>query len=172
MVKKSPPKKVKDKSPPKPKLELTKTLDAFDRRNYDYYNSLPDELKKEYSPFILMRFMSSAPNQGSNHEYFLYAVNEIVNGEFWLLSKYPDLLHLLLCVCGQGNKVYHKWIPNKKVKKSKWLDVFKDKYKDLSELEIKILKKNYTEEEIYNLAMALGKTEKEANEYVKSFEEN
>src|ERR1700676_1664475 len=103
MVKKSPPKKVKDKSPPKPKLELTKTLDAFDRRNYDYYNSLPDELKKEYSPFILMRFMSSAPNQGSNHEYFLYAVNEIVNGEFWLLSKYPDLLHLLLCVCGQGN---------------------------------------------------------------------
>ena len=171
MTKKTPPKKAKDKLPEKPKLDLSKTLEAFDQRNYNYYETLPDELKKQYSAFVLMRFMSSAPNQGSSHEYFLYAVNEFVNEEFWLLSKYPDLQHLLLCLCGTGRKQFHKWIPNKKSSKSKWLELFKDKYKDLSDIEIKIIKKNHTEEDIFNLSMNIGKTEKEAAEYVKSFKE-
>ena len=172
MVKKSPPKKLKDKAPAKPKLDLAKTLEAFDRRDYNYYENLSDEMKKQYAAFVLMRFMSSAPNQGSNHEYFLYAVNEFVNEEFWLLSKYPDLQHLLLCLCGTGRKQFHKWTRNKKSTKAKWIELFKESHKDLSDLEIKILRKNHTEEEIYNLAMGLGKSEKEASEYAENFKKS
>jgi len=171
MAKKSPPKKAKDKAPAKPKLDLVKTLEAFDRRDYNYYAALPEEFKKQYAAFVLMRFLSSAPNQDRNHEYFLYAVNEIVNKDFWDLSKYPDLQHLLLCLCGTGRKQYHKWIPNSKVKKATWTELFKDKYKDLSDQEIKILKKTHTEDDIYDLAMSLGKSDKEITEYVKSFSE-
>jgi len=169
MAKKAPPKKEKDKSPAKPKLDLPKTLEAFDRRNYNYYETLPEEFKKQYSAFVLMRFMSSAPNQDRNHEYFLYAVNELVNKNFWDLSKYPDLQHLLLCSCGTGRKQFHKWIPNKKIKKMKWIELFAEKYKDLSDLEIKILKKTHTKDDIYEMSMSLGKTDKEAEEYAQSF---
>jgi hypothetical protein len=172
MARKASPKKEKDRSPPKPKLELSKTLEAFDRRNYDYYNSLPDELKKQFAPFVLMRFMSSAPNQGGMHEYHIQMVNHFINKEFWLLSKYTDFQHLLLCLCGTGKKQFHKWIPANSKKNVKWLELFKERYNDLSDLEIKILKKNNTEQDILNLAMDMGKTKTEANEYVKSFKEN
>jgi len=157
------------------KLDLKETLTAIDNRDYNYYNSLSDEMKKKYVGFVLIRFISSAQNQGRNHEYFLYAVNDIVNRNFFTISKnHPELIHLLLCVCGRGStihgdKVYHKWIANKKSSIA-WTELFHEKYGKLSELEIKILKNNHTEEEIYQIAMNLGKTEKEANDYVKSFQ--
>jgi hypothetical protein len=84
------------------------------------------------------------------------------------LSKYPDLQHLLLCLCGTGKKTFHKWIPNKK-ESVKWVELFKETYKDLSDLEIKILKKNHSENDIYEIALGLGKSEKEAKEYVENF---
>ena len=154
----------------KERLNLAKTLEAFDRRNYQYYDDLSDEFKKQFAPFVLMRFMSSAPNQGGMHEFFLQMTNHYVNKEFWLLSKYPDFQHLLLCLCGMGTKQFHKWIPNKK-EKTKWLELFKETHKDLNELEIKILRKQLTSDEILETALGLGKTNKEAKEYVKSFEE-
>jgi hypothetical protein len=172
MAKKAPAKKEKDKSPAKPKLELSKTLEAFDRRNYDYYNSLPDDLKKQFAPFVLMRFMSSAPNQGGMHEYHLQLVNHFINKEFWLLSKHPDFQHLLLCLCGTGSKQFHKWIPANSKKNVKWLELFKEKYNNLSDLEIKIIAKTHDEQDILTLAMQMGKTDSEAQEYVKSFKEN
>lgn len=172
MARKAPPKKEKDKSPQKPKLELSKTLEAFDRRDYDYYNSLPDDLKKQFAPFVLMRFMSSAPNQGGMHEYHLQMVNHFINKEFWLLSKQPEFQHLLLCLCGTGKKQFHRWIAANNKRNIKWIELFKEKYKDLSDLEIKVIKKNHTEEDILNLALEFGKTELEAKEYVKSFKEN
>lgn len=172
MAKKAPPKKEKDKLPPKPKLELSKTLEAFDRRNYEYYNSLPDDLKKQFAPFVLMRFMSSAPNQGGMHEYHIQLVNHFINKEFWLISKYPDFQHLLLCLCGTGKKQFHKWIPANNKKNIKWVELFKEKYNDLSDLEIKVLAKNNSEEDIENLALSLGKSDSEIKEYVKSFKEN
>lgn len=171
MAKKSSPKKEKDKSPPKPKLELSKTLEAFDRRNYDYYDSLPDELKKQFAPFVLMRFMSSAPNQSGMHEYHLQMVNHFINKEFWLLSNHKDFQHLLLCLCGTGKKQFHKWIAANNKKNIKWVELFKEQYSDLSDLEIKILAKKNTPEDIETLALELGKSDSEIEDYVKSFKE-
>ena len=154
-----------------PKLDLGKTLEAFDRRNYQYYEGLSDDLKKKFMPFVLMRFMSSAPNHGGAHEFFLQMTNFFVNKEFWLLSKYPDFQHLLLCLCGTGTKQFHKWIPNKQTK-MKWTELFADTHKCMNGLEKKILQKELTSEEIFEIATGLGKSDKEAKEYVKSFEES
>lgn len=163
--------KKKSKSPTtieKPSLNLSKTLEAFDRRDYSYYEKLPDDFKKQFAPFVLMRFMSCSATQAS-HEYFLQVVNFFVNRDFWTLSKYPDFQHLLLCLCGTGTKHYHKWIANKQKKKEAWVDLYKEKYPSINLDEIEILKKNLTPDDIFQLSIDLGKSNVEAKEFVKSF---
>ena len=90
----------------KPKLDLATTLAAIDRKDYSYYDKLSDDMKKLYTPFVLMRFMSSATNSGGLHEFHIQMINDYVNSDFWTLSKYPDLQHLLMCLCGTGTKQY------------------------------------------------------------------
>lgn len=116
--------------------------------------------------------MSSAPNQGGMHEYHIQMVNHFINKEFWLLNKYPEFQHLLLCLCGTGRKQFHKWIPANNKKNIKWLELFKDGNKDISDLEMKILKSINTEKDIHDLAMNLGNTENEAEAYVQDFKQS
>ena len=155
----------------KPKLDLSTTLTAIDRKDYDYYNNLSDDYKKLYTAFVLMRFMSSATNSGGLHDYHVQMINDYVNADFWILSKYPDLQHKLLCLCGIGTKQFHKWIPNKKEKKPKWVDLVIQNNSSLNIEEIEILKKIYTYDDIFNIAVQLGKSDKEAKEYAKSINE-
>src|SRR5690606_21518731 len=93
---------------PKNKLDLAQVLGALDFKKTDFYNNLDNDQKKAYSPFILMRYMSSCPDQGGLHEYHLLAVNDIINQDFWLLSKDPEFQHLLLCLIGLKKKQFHK----------------------------------------------------------------
>ena len=82
------------------KLDLFKrVLPALDKRKKNFYNSLTDDEKKQYSPFIIMRYMSSNGN-GSSHEMSILDANDWVNKHFWVLSKeHKELQHLLLCLC-------------------------------------------------------------------------
>lgn len=156
----------------KTKLDLATTLLAIDRKDYTYYNNLSDEYKKLYTPFILMRFMSSATNSGGMHDYHLHMMNEYLNSEFWVLNKYPDFQHLLMCLCGVGTKQYHKWIKCKRERKeSKWIELLRLSSPSLNRDEIEILRRAYTAKDIADIARANGKSDKEAKEYAKSFEE-
>lgn len=159
----------KPKTVNKNRLDLSTTLLAIDRKDYAYYSNLSDDLKKQYSAFILLRFMSSATNSGGMHEWHVQMINDYVNSDFWTLSKYPDLQHMLLCLCGTGTKQYHKWIPNKKEKQEKWIELIKIVNPSINRDEIEILRKEYTYDYIFDLATKLGKTDKEAKEYKISF---
>ena len=68
---------------------------------------MSDDEKKKYAAVVLMRFMSSAPNQGGLHDFHLNAINDVVNENFWALSKHPELQHMLMSVCGIGKKQFH-----------------------------------------------------------------
>jgi len=92
------------------KLELKDVLGNLDRRNKDYYDSIPEELKKQFQPFVLMRYMSSLPD-GQLSPFAIIGVNEIVNTHFWETSKETELHAKLLACTGMGNKQFHKWIP-------------------------------------------------------------
>lgn len=99
----------------KPALPLKPVLEAIDTRDLGFYDTLTEEEKKAFSPWILMRYVSSA---SSHSEYYLMMTNELVNVDFSVIVKHPKLAWKLLATCGSGQKVFHPWIaPAKKSKK-------------------------------------------------------
>lgn len=154
----------------KPKLDLGQTLLALDTRNLEYYVNLTDEEKKKYAPLVLMRFMSSAPNQGGLHEYHISSTNEVVNQDFWTLGKYPDLQHKLLCLCGLGKKQFHQWIPMaKKQNTNKLFQFFTKVYPSMNTMEFELLVAKNTEEDIEQLAKDYALPDNEIDDLIKQF---
>ena len=101
-------KKAKPKA--EPKLDLTKTLDAVNRRDYGFYKTLTDDELKGFSPYVLMRYISNAKGR-SLQEHFIERTNERVNKHHWLLSKeHKELLWKLCASVGTGDNVYHPYI--------------------------------------------------------------
>ena len=91
----------------KSNLNIADVLSALDKRDIMYYNTLSENDKKELSEWVLMRFMSSAT---TNSDYHLLMINDMVNVNFNVVNKYPDLAWRLLSLCGSGERVYHPWI--------------------------------------------------------------
>lgn len=95
----------------KPKLDLTKVLNAVDSRNYGFYDTLTEEEVKGFSPYVLMRYTSnvSSGNQ-STHEWFIERTNDRLNLHHWALSKnHQALLWKLCATIGTGEKYYHQY---------------------------------------------------------------
>lgn len=152
------------------KLDLTRTLAALDRREFSFYESLTDEERKGFSPLILMRYMSVGPDSSGSHAYHLAATNDLVNIDFWALSKYPDLMAKLLCLVGLGKKEFHQWIGmTKKKSKGKLYEFFKQMYPDLNKIEYQILLRTVSEEELESLMKDYALEDKETKELKEEF---
>ena len=81
------------------KNDIFEVIKQIDRKNYNYYDSLTDEQKKEIQPYTLMRWMSTVSDEQSHQKYNI-TINNNVNKYFWELSKYKDLQFKLLCTSG------------------------------------------------------------------------
>lgn len=118
-------------------LTLQMELPAMDYRNFDFYEDLSDEHKKEISLWLLMRFMSSSQN---NTEHHIIMVNELVNHNFSALNKHPGLQWKLLALCGTNKKQYHPWIaPPKGLKKNKLEQAILDLNPTLKDSDLEML---------------------------------
>ncbi len=69
------------------KLDIKLELAAVDTRNYDFYDSLTEEQQKEFTPFVLMRYIGNVNSDAETQEWFLERTNELVNKNHWSLSK-------------------------------------------------------------------------------------
>lgn len=154
----------------KNKLDLTATLNAIDFKNKQYYNNLDDNLKKQYAAFVIMRFMSSMPDQGGYHELSILNVNDLVNQDFWVLSKYPDFQHLLLTLTGLGRKSYHQWIaaPKREIK-DKVKTFLSEIYRGYNDLEYQLLYRQLTVEDFEDLCRQYALDDKEIKELSTNF---
>jgi hypothetical protein len=96
-------------------LSIWQEMAAFDRKDYTYYDRLTDDQKKEFSPYLMMRWGSTVDGNNDTSKYYALASNEYVNNNFWQLSKHPKLQWLLCCAvsptCG---KQKHYWIGSSK----------------------------------------------------------
>lgn len=147
-------------------LPIKDQMQAIDRNDFDFYSRLDDEHKKAFSPWITMRCASSAQGMAAYH--YLLMVNDIVNVDFSLLKKHPELQWKLLAVCGQGSNVYHPWVaPIKRQKKSKLAEFLSKRYPTLSKEETTLLVSINSEDEIKALARDMGLDEKEIKELFK-----
>jgi hypothetical protein len=93
------------------KLDIKRELYAIDHKDYNFYDNLTPEEKKEFSPFILMRYAASVQGDRDVQEHFLEMTNELINKNHWLLSKdHKPLLWKLFASIGVGVSAYHPYI--------------------------------------------------------------
>lgn len=148
----------------KPQVPLTEVMNAIDTRQYDWYSGLSDDKKKAFSVWMMMRYASTV--EGNEAPLYLYYVNECVNIHFSDISKHPELQWMLLATCGRGKKQKHYYIkpPNSRTKKDRVSEFLLGLYPTMKESEIQLLKDLNTDEELKELAIKHGYTDKEIKE--------
>lgn len=141
------------------KNNIFDVIKQIDKKNYQYFDSLNEEQKKEIQPYTLARWMSTVADE-YDHKKYNMDINNNVNMYFWNLSKYKDLQFKLLCTCGQTGFNKHQWIPISKSSTDKTLNSIKDYFFGLTEKEIQMKYGRMTKEEIKNIQNFLGSTTK------------
>lgn len=144
------------------KLDIFETLNAIDKHELNFYQSLPDENKKGFAPRVVLRWASAT--SGTYSSYYLEAINELVNVRFDELSSHPNLQYKLMALCGVGKRQQHKWIPiaKSKTSKSSKLYEFMEPFHPLASIkELAQVIKMYSREEFADFLRhnALNKTQ-------------
>ena len=148
------------------KLSIKNEMAQFDRKNRDFYDSLTDEEKKKFSPFLMIRWGSSVGGNPDLQAYYLMSCNERLNKHFFDIStsKHKKLQWLLATTVspGMGNQ-YHQWITLKKRESSnsKATKFFKELYPHLKDRDIKLLTELNDKDDIKQLARGLGWDDKQ-----------
>jgi predicted transcriptional regulator len=143
------------------KVELKEKLQAVDQNIRELWDAMDEEnqksLKKEF--FILNRYISNVKNQPKAiQEHYVLTVNEYCNKHWNTLQDYPKLMWILLCMCSyNGENIYfHKWIGITKGSVNKKVRFLEETYPTMKRVDIELLAKINTEEDIKQLARNLG----------------
>jgi hypothetical protein len=149
------------------KLDIKRELNAVDRKVYDFYETLTDEEKKVFSPYILMRYVSNVQGDRDIQEWFLEMTNEMVNKHHWVLSKnHKNLLWKLFAATGAGVNCYHPYMAaGKKEKANKIEKLLVELHPAMKLSEIKLLASMMDKKDIEELFDKMGFDKKQRKEY-------
>lgn len=86
-------------------LDIFWLLGELDRKNYDLWNKLTEEQRKEFSPVLVLRWML-----GSRDPVQLLLLNEVVNTVVFSLPHHKELLLKLLTVTTSGSSQRYQWL--------------------------------------------------------------
>lgn len=103
-----------------PMLDMfKKVLPAADIRNKKFLASLSSEEVKGFSPWLVMRYLSSAESASPEIiEHYLIMTNDVVNVNFSTV-KDPEMIWLLMSIVGIGKSVKHPYVAPGKGKRKK-----------------------------------------------------
>lgn len=148
-------------------LDIKRELNAVDQRNYDFYDKLPDDQKKEFSPYVLMRYVASVQGDVDIQEWFLDRTNECVNKHHWVLSKnHKALLWKLFAATGAGVNCYHPYLKaGTKEKAVKIEKLLVQLYPAMKLSEIKMLAKMMDKKDKEELFDKMGFDKKQRKDY-------
>jgi hypothetical protein len=143
--------KTKEKKKPvdyNSKLYIGNEMKAFDSKDYNYYDSLDEEEKKKFSPFILFRWGSCVYGEELG-QFYTVASNEFANVNLWDLSKHKKLQWLTLCTIspGIGNQK-HYWLGTVKKESNKLKNQLLELLPKCKSSDIDLIMKVNSEEEI------------------------
>ena len=149
------------------KLDIKLELAAVDTRNYNFYDSLSEEQQKEFSPFVLMRFIGNVNSDADIQEWFLERTNEFVNKDHWTLSKnHKPLLWKLCAATGIGVKCYHPYLAaGKKQKAVKIEKLLAELNPSMKMEDIRVWASLMTKADCEQLFDSLGFDKKQRKEY-------
>lgn len=132
------------------KLDIFKTLERIDRKDRKFWDSLTEEERKGFTPFVVIQWLT-----GTKDPAQIYFLNEMVNPFIFEFGKHPELLYDLMLICSTSKKCY-QWIKKKKtVKFPKSIDVIK-RYFGYSSAHSKDTLKCFSDSDIFEMAEELG----------------
>ena len=148
-------------------LDIKRELNGVDQKIYDFYDKLSDQEKKEFSPYVLMRYVSNVQGDRDIQEWFVEMTNELVNKNHWDLSKnHKALLWKLFAACGAGVNCYHPYLKaNSKEKANKIEKLIAELNPAMKMAEVKMLAKMMTKQDKEELFDKMGFDKKQRKEY-------
>ena len=138
---------------------------AFDRKHREFFDSLTDEEKKKFSPYLMIRYGATVTGNPDLQAYYLMSCNERLNKHFFDVNtaQHKKLQWLMATTVspGMGNQ-YHQWIaPKKKTTDNKNMNFLRNLYPHLKEDEIKLLSEINNKDDLKEYARGLGWADKD-----------
>jgi hypothetical protein len=96
------------------KLDIFNVLSHIDKKDYNWFASLPIEEQKEFAPVVAQRWLS-----GTNDALQIVLINELVNKFTFSCGGHKDLLYRLMCCTTNGSTKRYQWTKSKSNKSSK-----------------------------------------------------
>jgi hypothetical protein len=147
------------------KLSIKSEMSAFDRKNREFYDSLTDEEKKKFSPYLMIRYGATVTGNPDLQAYYLMSCNERLNKHFFDINtaQHKKLQWLMATTVspGMGNQ-YHQWIsPKKKTTDNKSIKFLRELYPHLKEDDLKLLSEINDKDNLKEYARGLGWADKD-----------
>jgi len=143
-------------------LSIWNEMIAVDKKDYDFYDRLNDDQKKQFSPYLMLRWGSTVEGNSDISKYYAVATNEFVNINFFDLSKHKKLQWLLCCcISPNAGKQKHYWLGAAKGKGSSALkNLVMEQLPTTKESDIDLMLVTQTKEEIIEWLRQCGMEEK------------
>ena len=147
------------------KLDIKNEMSKFDNKNREFYDTLSDEEKKKFAPFLMIRWGSSVGGNPDLQAYYLMSCNERLNKNFFEISasKHKKLQWLLATTVspGMGNQ-YHQWIKfGKKPSDNKAIKFLRELHPHLKEDDLKLMAELNDKDDLKSYAKGLGWADKD-----------
>lgn len=94
-------------------FDLFQALEALDKKNYAYFNSLSEEQQRKFVPYMMLHWSSAV--KGKLDAYYLLSTDVHANKYLFneRVQQHPELQWLMLCTVSPGRgKQFHQWIPH------------------------------------------------------------
>lgn len=143
------------------KLDIRNEMAQFDNKNRDFYDSLSDEEKKKFVPFLMIRWGSSVQGSTDLQHFYLVATNERLNKNFFAIPATVERNHKKLqwlvatTISPDMGPMRHNWLSLKK----------KDPGANSIKKQLMEIYPHMKDDEIE--LMALINTKKDVDEYLK-----
>ena len=95
-------------------LSIANEMRQFDRKNRDFYDSLTEEEKKKFSPYLMIRWGSSVNGSEDLQTYYLLSTNRRLNHRFFSVNtaQHKKLQWLMATTVSPDMGTHrHNWIP-------------------------------------------------------------
>lgn len=143
------------------KLNIGNEMLRFDLKDRNFFDSLNDEEKKKFAPFLMIRWGAAVEGNPDLQAYYLVSCNERLNKHFFDISttQHKKLQWLLATTVSPGmGKQYHKWLAAKKKEtaNNKAEKFLAEIYPALKSDEIKLLAQINDKDDLKRLAREHG----------------
>lgn len=131
------------------KLDVFEVLNNINTKNYNYLSSLDDDIKKQFTPYVVHNWISSTTDPLQ-----MILLQRFVNCRYFELANHPELIYKLFCVTATNRGMRYNWI-YKKQSKTDTIDIIA-KYLRCSKKEAQLREHFFSEADVKEMISDLG----------------